>query len=681
MKNFIGIMLIVGLCCLQAVPAQAASPHFDTINGHKVLMVNNKPFLLLSVEGRQAVKQGTQADVLADMDWAVNNYCNSYKANIVWTWMETSQNVYDWTFLDQLINTARSNNIKIHLVYSGFNHCADADPQVPAYISNDKATYQPIVDANGNYVYVRPNRTDHQLCPNDPETLDREKKMVAAMMAHLRVIDSVEQMVVMVQNQNEPHVRQTLRCHCPVCNNLYAAGSWSDEERFHAYSLAKYIEELTIAGKAEYDIPFNINALIEQSGPHHANAYRYLQLYLDTALHIDLIGPDQYSYNIADMRSMLNQFKIGRKIIYLPETTTDGFVTKTAEFFIYQVLGEFGGIGQSPWSVHVPFPNANTSTPYDQGSQAGIELGKAYKAIKDAMSPIATYQTTNKLAWFVPNGASSFTRTVNTATLNITTANDHGKGIIVQPQSGVMDFTLVGNDYSVSLPDLSQGNTIVVEQGRWDDTQWLKTQNISFSASGGKVTITMPLPCAVRVFSAQAQGFPLASGWNWISFNRLPADLSLNSVFADILSPLSQVKTQTQSAMRIGGAWKGDLADMSGIGQYKMYKVKVTQASILTVTGTVIPPTTPIQLQTGWNWVVFLPTTPMSIATALSSISGQVQEVKSRTQSATYNGSVWNGTLSQLEPGQGYAIKMNTSGTLTYPADASTQIIQQGRNQ
>jgi hypothetical protein len=160
----------------------------------------------------------------------------------------------------------------------------------------------------------------------------------------------------------------------------------------------------------------------------------------------------------------------------------------------------------------------------------------------------------------------------------------------------------------------------------------------------------------------------------------LPADLSLNSIFSDILSQVKQVKTQTQSTIRSGSAWKGDLADMSGIGQYKIYKIKVNAACTLTVTGMAIAPATPIALTTGWNWVAYLPTTAMPIATALASISGQVQEVKSLTQSATYSGGAWSGTLAQLQPGQGYAIKMSAPGTLIYPAVAAAQANQQKRN-
>jgi hypothetical protein len=169
------------------------------------------------------------------------------------------------------------------------------------------------------------------------------------------------------------------------------------------------------------------------------------------------------------------------------------------------------------------------------------------------------------------------------------------------------------------------------------------------------------------VSNTQQQVVNLAPGWNWISFNVLPADLSLNSIFVGILTTIEQVKAQTQSAIRSNNAWKGDLADMAGIGQYKMYKVKVSAACTLTVTGTAIAPVTPIALQTGWNWVAYLPTTAMPIATTLDSIKGQVLEIKSLTQSATYNGTSWSGTLTQLEPGKGYAIRVSGAINLIYP--------------
>jgi hypothetical protein len=203
-----------------------------------------------------------------------------------------------------------------------------------------------------------------------------------------------------------------------------------------------------------------------------------------------------------------------------------------------------------------------------------------------------------------------------------------------------------------------------------------------FKDSSGKQVLYGSAPDigAYEYVPVQAQTINLIAGWNWISFNMLPANLSLDSVFSGILTRIEQLKTQDQSTIRSGSAWKGDLTNMSGIGQYKMYKVKVSTACILNVTGTADLSANPIHLGGGWNWVAYLPTSAMSITTALASISGQVLGVKSLTQSATYNGSSWSNTF-DMQPGQGYAIKMSAPGILTYPAAASVKLNQQRRKQ
>jgi hypothetical protein len=242
----------------------------------------------------------------------------------------------------------------------------------------------------------------------------------------------------------------------------------------------------------------------------------------------------------------------------------------------------------------------------------------------------------------------------------------NGAGGSASVQADWIAIGTVSNTVQISSINYDTKTITLVSPMTWSDNApvWL------YKNSSGQVVLRGSAPdCGAHEYVPSAvQTISLSPGWNWVSFNVLPTDLSLNSVFSGILSQIEQVKTQTHSAIRSAGNWKGDLADMSGIGQYKMYKVKVSAACTLNVTGTAVPSTTPIQLGGGWNWVAFLPTTVMPIATALASISGQVQEIKSLTQSAIYNGTTWSGTLTQLQPGQGYAIRMNASGTLTYPA-------------
>jgi hypothetical protein len=248
-------------------------------------------------------------------------------------------------------------------------------------------------------------------------------------------------------------------------------------------------------------------------------------------------------------------------------------------------------------------------------------------------------------------------------------AAPNGSSLVLswQPINGAATYSIVR--------DWQEASAVIVTGTNWSDT----------ALSGEHVYMVYALDNTGKVLAAEGkieanQILNLAAGWNWISFNVLPADLSLNSVLSGILDKIEQVKTQTQSAIRSGNTWKGDLADMSGIGQHKMYKVKVNAACTLAVTGTAISSATPIPLSGGWNWVAYLPTTAMSITTALDSIEGQVMQIKSLTQTATFNGTTWSGAF-DMQPGQGYAIKMNAPGTLIYPAAASVKINQQRRKQ
>jgi formylmethanofuran dehydrogenase subunit D len=309
----------------------------------------------------------------------------------------------------------------------------------------------------------------------------------------------------MIQVQNEPGIRDYVntikRCYCSLCNTLYTSGSFPSEEEFYARSIANHIEELAKAGKAIYDIPCNVNAIMANE-INNANAYIFRQVYLNAAPHIDMISPDLYELNVSDFKNRLNLFRFGRNILYVAETTSDR--VKSAEFFIYHVLGEYGGIGLSPWSVNICIPNSNTLPAYNKGSEAGKELAKAYKALRDAMAPIAVNQTTDSMTWFVPDAATSFTKTVNGLNLNITTSAWQGKGIIIQPRKGVMDFILVGNDYTVALPNLTKGKAIKVEKGKWDDVAWIPdSTTINAIIDSNTVTVTMPSPCALRVFDTQ----------------------------------------------------------------------------------------------------------------------------------------------------------------------------------
>jgi hypothetical protein len=179
----------------------------------------------------------------------------------------------------------------------------------------------------------------------------------------------------------------------------------------------------------------------------------------------------------------------------------------------------------------------------------------------------------------------------------------------------------------------------------------------------------------VAAATAQTQTVPLVAGWNWVSFQVVPANVSLTSFFSSIVNQVQAVKTINQSASRATGSWVGNLTGMSGIAQGMMYKIQVSSACTLSIQGTPVSGSTSIPLVQGVNWVAYLPANPLSPATALQSILPSVQQVKSQTQSAVPNGNGGlKGDLSQMTAGQGYIILTDASGALVYPTPVTPDV-------
>ncbi len=199
------------------------------------------------------------------------------------------------------------------------------------------------------------------------------------------------------------------------------------------------------------------------------------------------------------------------------------------------------------------------------------------------------------------------------------------------------------------------------------------TYTVEVSSAGyptrtfNNVVITAGQKTTLNVVLGQiTQDIPLTTGWNLISLNVVPTNLSVSSVFSGISANLLQVKDTYSSYSPVMAAHFNTLSNLyTGNG----YWVNVDSGTTLSVTGQAIDPVlTDINLNPGWNLVAYYPGTAIATATALSSVSTYLQEVRSQTQ--YYIPGDGNSTLTQLAPNKGYWIKVSQACTLTYPAAA-----------
>lgn len=99
------------------------------------------------------------------------------------------------------------------------------------------------------------------------------------------------------------------------------------------------------------------------------------------------------------------------------------------------------------------------------------------------------------------------------------------------------------------------------------------------------------------------------------------------------------------------------------------YLLYTNAAATMAVMGDRIPADTPLALHAGWNWLGYLPTCELPVATALADIAGQYDLLHNEV--GTYRpppaDPAYN-TFNTMSPGKGYMIHMTTASTLTYAA-------------
>lgn len=178
-------------------------------------------------------------------------------------------------------------------------------------------------------------------------------------------------------------------------------------------------------------------------------------------------------------------------------------------------------------------------------------------------------------------------------------------------------------------------------------------------------------PQTIHTENLLLRTLPLNGGWNWISFNlRLP-DPRTGAVLLSLNNPSNGLlKSQTQfSTYTPGIGWVGSLA---ALANPPMYQLRVPgQDSIDLLGEPILPSSVPIAVQSGWNWVGYLPNFPLPVNQALATLTPTATNgdvVKSQTQFAQYlPGLGWVGNLDYMEAPKGYLLKMAKTGTLTYP--------------
>ncbi len=245
--------------------------------------------------------------------------------------------------------------------------------------------------------------------------------------------------------------------------------------------------------------------------------------------------------------------------------------------------------------------------------------------------------------------------------------------------SGYIEYLSSLDLYEVFLDiysNVESGET--VELRVWDANEGVEYRNalpaITFSSNDLKGTPSAPELIQAGDFVVQNVTF--AKGWNWASVQVASDQLTNINTLMENVSGRTGDQIKALDAFDIytdGIGWSGTISSTGGLNNGEMYLFKVQNGGSIAVIGENADPNTAISINTGWNWLGYIPRFNMSLNEAFAFFNPvQGDLIKSQSAFAVYDANLgWVGSLKNMEPGEGYLFKSANAGSLTYPEKSS----------
>lgn len=480
------------LFCVLALSSMAGPARLEKNKyGATQLIVDGKPYLMIAGELHNSSNSTT---VYMNGLWQSlkNLNLNTVLAPIAWEQLEPQEDRFDFTLIDNLIDGARRNRLKVVVLWFGSWKNGESS-YAPSWVKTDTKKYRRVVNAEGKEIET--------LSPFCEATMKADAKAFRRLMRHIAEMDS-DGTVIAVQPENEiglfagkdfspiagkyyesqvpqvliTYMKKNIKRLRPylrdawVANGSKTSGTWNEvfgdgyqaKHYCTTWQYATYADFVAQAGKEELPVPTFCNCWIVQSEgdlpgvyPNGGPVSLVFDIWKAAAPHVDILCPDIY---LPQFKDIVADYHRHDNPLLIPEAT----VNPGNAFYAF---GEHNALCYSPFGI--------------EDADGNYCFAQSYKVLNELMPLIVRHQGSDNIRGFLPaEGETEATVRMGDYHLRVCFDSPQSYGMVIQEAPG--EFVVAGIGLKVlvsSVNDKKTGYIREVWEGGYDnDGQWTPTR-------------------------------------------------------------------------------------------------------------------------------------------------------------------------------------------------------------